>query len=181
MEVTPPDTNHGPSFPCAGFHLGWRRTPKNADGAVTALAPTCHRCYTARVTARTAAEAHFARRRSEPEYAAAYERAARRVAMFDDLVRSLEARRQELGLSKAELARRADMAPAAVRRLFSQQHKNPTLSSLVALADALCLHLRVGPIDNLSKSSRSTERAGTATTVATAEHSPALGTRRRTA
>jgi len=57
--------------------------------------------------------------------------------MFDDVVRSLDARREELGMTKAELARRADMPSAVIRRLFSQQHKNPTLTSLVAIADAL--------------------------------------------
>jgi transcriptional regulator with XRE-family HTH domain len=57
--------------------------------------------------------------------------------MFDDLVRSLDTRRQELGLTKADLAQRSKLPPAAVRRLFSQQHKNPTLTTLVAIADAL--------------------------------------------
>ena len=63
-----------------------------------------HKCYTTPVKPRTAAEEHLARRRSEPEYAAAYETASRRIAMFDDVVRSLDARREELGLTKAELS-----------------------------------------------------------------------------
>lgn len=88
---------------------------------------------------RTAAEQYLAQRRSDPAYERAYEAASRRIGMFDDVVRSLDARRQELGMSKAELARRADMPPAVVRRLFSQQHKNPTLTTLVAIADALDL------------------------------------------
>jgi transcriptional regulator with XRE-family HTH domain len=61
------------------------------------------------------------------------------MAMFDDVICSLDARRVEIGLTKAELARRADMPPAAVRRLFSQQQKNPTLTTLIAIADALDL------------------------------------------
>jgi transcriptional regulator with XRE-family HTH domain len=61
--------------------------------------------------------------------------------MFDDVVHSLDSRRVELGLTKAELARRADMPAAAVRRLFSQQQKNPTLSTLIAIADALNLRV----------------------------------------
>jgi transcriptional regulator with XRE-family HTH domain len=62
--------------------------------------------------------------------------------MFDDVVHSLDSRRVEMGLTKAELARRADTPPAAVRRLFSQQQKNPTLSTLVAIADALDLRIK---------------------------------------
>ncbi|MGH9129858.1 MAG: helix-turn-helix domain-containing protein [Acidimicrobiales bacterium] len=64
--------------------------------------------------------------------------------MFDDVVRLLDARRLRLGITKAELARRADMPAAVVRRLFSQQHKNPTLTTLVALADSLGLKLTLG-------------------------------------
>lgn len=153
--------------------------PWAMTGAATTLATACHRCYGQPVRPRTAAEEHFARRRSEPEYTTAYEAAARRVAIFDDIVRSLDVRRKELGLSKAELARRADMAPAAVRRLFSHQHKNPTLTSLVALTDALDLYLRLGPLDSSSQSSMSIE--GADTTVATSAPSAVHGTHRRSA
>ena len=91
------------------------------------------------MTARTATEDYLRLRLGDPEYAAAHEAAARRVSMFDGVVRALDSRRVELGLTKAELAKRADMRPAVVRRLFSQQHKNPTLTTLVAIADALDL------------------------------------------
>ena len=100
---------------------------------------------------RTAAEKHLDRQLSDPSYASAYERASRRTAMFDDVVRSLEARREELGMTKAELARRADMPPAVIRRLFSQQHKNPTLASLAAIADALELKICVAPGESLPR------------------------------
>ncbi len=130
--------------------------------------------------ARSSAENYFVRRRSEPEYGAAYEIASRRIAMFDDVVRSLDARREELGLSKAELARRADMPPAVVRRLFSQQHKNPTLATLVAIADALELRLLMassGPAaDTLGMDNRDHPASG-----AIDVPSPASGTRQRTA
>jgi DNA-binding phage protein len=91
---------------------------------------------------RTAAEDRFATLRSEPKYGQAYQVASRRIAMFD-VVRSLDARRQELGLTKADIAVRANMPAAAVRRLFSQQQKNPTLITLVAIADALDLSIPV--------------------------------------
>lgn len=130
---------------------------------------------------RTAAEEHLALGRMEPAYAAAYEVASRRVAMFDDVVRSLDARRGELGMTKTELARRADMPPAVVRRLFSQQHKNPTLTSLVAIAEALDLRLCVAPRDMLSRRPASADHDGSNPTEATPTPSRASGTRRRTA
>jgi DNA-binding phage protein len=97
------------------------------------------------MTGRTAAEEYLRLRRQDPEYAAAYEAAARRVSMFDEVVRELESRRTTLGLTKAELAKRAGMPPAVVRRLFSQQHKNPTLTTLVAIAEALGLTFHLAP------------------------------------
>ena len=92
-------------------------------------------------TTRTGADRYSARRTSEPGYAEAYDEARRRIAAIDRLVRTLDERREELGLSKAELARRAELAPEAVRRLFSVDSPNPTIGTLTALADALGLEL----------------------------------------
>lgn len=89
----------------------------------------------------TGAEKYFEEQLRSPEYRDAYEEAQRRIAQVDELVRALDGRREELGLSKAELARRADLAPEAVRRLFSIESPNPTASTLAALADALELDL----------------------------------------
>jgi transcriptional regulator with XRE-family HTH domain len=131
---------------------------------------------------RTAAEERFARLRSEPEYGEAYPTASRRVEMFDEVMRSLDARRQELGLTKADLADRANMPAAAVRRLFSQQQKNPTLTTLVAIADALNLQISTVPRDsNVDRSAaRSSRRLGPSEPNTEAP-SRISGTRRRTA
>jgi len=102
------------------------------------------------VKSKTASERYLDLRRTDPDYAEAFETASRRVAMFDDVVHSLDARRVELGLTKAELARRADMPPAAIRRLFSQQQKNPTLTTLVAIADAVDLRVIAIAVDGLN-------------------------------
>src|SRR3546814_7802458 len=90
----------------------------------------------------TGAERYLAGQLADPEYRDAYDEARRRIAQVDELVRALDGRRVELGLSKAELARRADLAPEAVRRLFSIESPNPTASTLAALADALELEDR---------------------------------------
>jgi len=78
---------------------------------------------------------------------AAHEAAARRIRRIDELVRAIDARRVELGWTKAELARRAGMPPEAVRRLFSVEGPNPTAATLVALADALDLELVARPAE----------------------------------
>jgi DNA-binding phage protein len=90
---------------------------------------------------RTGAERYLAKHRKSPEYRALYEEARRRIGQVDAIVRALDHRRETLGISKAELARRADLAPEAVRRLFSVDSPNPTAMTLAALADALDLDL----------------------------------------
>jgi ribosome-binding protein aMBF1 (putative translation factor) len=86
------------------------------------------------------------RRRQDPEYRATYERAAREVAQTDAVIRQLDALRADLGISKAELARRVDRNASSVRRLFTASQVRPELPLIVALADALGAELRVVPL-----------------------------------
>ena len=85
------------------------------------------------------------RRMQDPEYRAAYERAARELAQTDAVIRQLDALRIDLGISKAELARRVNRNASSVRRLFTASHVRPELPLIVALADALGAELRVVP------------------------------------
>ena len=94
---------------------------------------------------RTGAERYFAKQVRDPEYRRAYEVARERIARTDALVRSLDARRVALGMTKAELARAAGVQPEAVRRLFTVEAPNPTAATLIALADALDLEIVVRP------------------------------------
>ena len=82
-------------------------------------------------------------RMQDPEYWAAYERAAREVAQTDTVIRQLDLLRVDLGMSKAELARRVDRNASSVRRLFTASQARPELPLIVALADALGAELRV--------------------------------------
>lgn len=91
----------------------------------------------------TAAERYLQAKLNDAEYAAEYEAASRRIHQIDVLVRKLDERRSDLELSKAELARRSGLRAEVVRRLFSTGNPNPTLSTLVALADALELEIGV--------------------------------------
>lgn len=97
------------------------------------------------MTTRTGAERYFEQQRSNPDYEAAYKEATARITAIDHLVRSLDRRREERGLSKAQLARQAGLPPEAVRRLFTMRSPNPTATTLVALARALDLDLVAAP------------------------------------
>ena len=95
---------------------------------------------------RTGAERYFAERAKSPEFGKAYDEARRRIDQIDRLVRTLDDRRDELGLSKAGhitymRTDGVDIAPEAVRRLFSAVAPNPTIATLTAIADSLDLEL----------------------------------------
>ncbi|MGH9248975.1 MAG: helix-turn-helix domain-containing protein [Acidimicrobiales bacterium] len=97
--------------------------------------------YSWLMDARTGAERYLAGRLRDPEYRQAYSRARKRIEQVDRVIRALDERREQLELSKAELARRAEMPPEAVRRLFSAERPNPTLQTLASIAEALGLEL----------------------------------------
>lgn len=125
-------------------------------------------------TPRTAAERYLAERLQNPEYRAAYESVRNRIARIDTMIRAFDARREELDLSKAELARRAGIPPEAVRRLFSTERQNPTLVTVLALADALELDVVPVPRKVAARAGRRSSRVPTS-------RSGAAGTPRRTA
>lgn len=97
--------------------------------------------------ARTGAERYLNERRADADYELAYEAARRRIDQIDSIIRVLDQRRCNLELSKAELARRANLRPEVIRRLFSAENPNPTLSTLVALAEALEMELAAEPLE----------------------------------
>ncbi|MFA5787042.1 MAG: helix-turn-helix transcriptional regulator [Actinomycetota bacterium] len=90
---------------------------------------------------KTAFGRYFDKRMEDPEFRGAYEEARARIAAIDHLVASLDAEREEKGLSKAELARRMGVRPEAVRRLFTAPSPNPTLDTVVGAARALGLRV----------------------------------------
>jgi DNA-binding phage protein len=117
--------------------------------------------------ARTGAERYLARRLEDPDYQRAFESSSERIAMTDAVIDAFNNRREELNLTKAELARRAGVKPEVIRRLFSAERPNPTLATLVALAGAMDLEFRPRPRRRLPRT--------------TPARSAAAGTRRRTA
>ena len=97
----------------------------------------------------TGAEQYFrARAEKSDEYREALAAARERIAAVDAVVRALDDRRRALGLSKADLARQAGMRPEVVRRLLGAGTANPTLSTVVSLASAMSLDVRIsGPTE----------------------------------
>ena len=78
----------------------------------------------------------LARRFQDPEFRAEYDRASSDIEQTIALLRSLDARREEVGISKAELARKIGKRPEVVRRLFSAGG-NPELNTVTAMAAVL--------------------------------------------
>jgi len=93
----------------------------------------------------TGAERYLAGRLADDQYREDFAVARERIEQVDSVIRSFDSRRKELHLTKAELARRAGVKPEAIRRLFSVERPNPTLTTLVALAGALGLEIQTTP------------------------------------
>lgn len=75
------------------------------------------------------------------------ERAAafrRQIDMVDELMLGIDDRRIELGMSKAELARRVDRDASSIRRLFTSGG-NPEITLVAALAEAVGMRITLRP------------------------------------
>ena len=90
-------------------------------------------------------ERRRAERMRDPEFRAAYEQAAGAIAQTDHIIRTLDELRVEMGVSKAELARRIDRNASSIRRLFTAQQARPELPLIAEIAEALGLRITVVP------------------------------------
>ncbi len=90
-------------------------------------------------------ERRRAERMRDPEFRAAYEQAAGAIAQTDYIIRTLDELRAEMGISKAELARRIDRNASSIRRLFTAHQVRPELPLITAVAEALGLRLALVP------------------------------------
>jgi ribosome-binding protein aMBF1 (putative translation factor) len=88
-------------------------------------------------------ERRRAERMRDPEYREAYERTAREIEQTDQVIRALDSLRVDLGISKAELARRIDRNASSIRRLFTASRARPELPLVASIADALGAEVRV--------------------------------------
>jgi len=92
----------------------------------------------------------------DQEFRVAYERTTREIEQTDQIIRELDAMRLDLGMSKAELARRINRNASSIRRLFTTNGSRPELPLIAAIADALGAEVRLMPKKSASK--RSTHR-----------------------
>jgi ribosome-binding protein aMBF1 (putative translation factor) len=86
-----------------------------------------------------------ARKLADPTARERYERTRRSVALTRQVLQAIDARREEAGLSKAELAERVGAHRSAVRRLLTSEASNPTLKTVAELLDVLGLELTLRP------------------------------------
>jgi DNA-binding XRE family transcriptional regulator len=94
-------------------------------------------------TGTTHHDRRLARRlREDPEFRAEFERQRREITQIDLVVRQLDELREEVGMSKAELARAIGKAPSSIRRFFTAD-VNPELRTVAAIADVLGARVEV--------------------------------------
>jgi DNA-binding phage protein len=81
-----------------------------------------------------------------PRFAAEYARARAEIGAIDDLIRALDEQRVAIGMTKAELARRVSTSPEIVRRLLTADDANPTMETVLRIAEAVGLRLTLEPV-----------------------------------
>ncbi len=80
-----------------------------------------------------------------PSFAAEYKRAGAEIRAIDDFIREVEAARLELGMTKADLARKVSTTPEAMRRLLTSGDANPTLHTVLHVLEAVGLRFTLTP------------------------------------
>lgn len=96
-------------------------------------------------SARAGSGKRFARRLASPASQARYEHKRDTLIAVRRILQAIEEERERQQLSKAELASIAGMPPAAVRRLLTAEGSNPTLRTVVSVADALGFEIELKP------------------------------------
>lgn len=95
---------------------------------------------------KTGFDRYFTARMKDPSFSSEYKSARAETDAIDALLRSLDAARENAGLTKGALASIAEMKPEQVRRLFTAKSSNPTVATLVKLASALNCRVEVTPL-----------------------------------
>ncbi len=93
--------------------------------------------------AKTSFDRRFDRWMQEPEFAESYALHRARIDAIDTLMRAIDEERERRKMTKADLARRIDAEPAAIRRLFTESRPNPQIGRLVDMAHELGLEITV--------------------------------------
>ncbi len=78
---------------------------------------------------------------SDPDFADGYQRSRARIDAIDGILQELDLERERRGLAKADIARKLNLQPAAIRRLLTGPEQNPKIGRLIDLAHALDLEV----------------------------------------
>lgn len=117
-------------------------------------------------TPKTGFDKWVGKKMKRPTFAETYRTTRKHIDTVDGLVRALDHIREDSGISKAELARTIDAKPEIIRRLFTKEGVNPTLQTIVEIAGALGLELRLVPITGKKAPPKAAARAKAARAVA---------------
>ncbi|MFH1105422.1 MAG: helix-turn-helix transcriptional regulator [Actinomycetota bacterium] len=115
----------------------------------------------------TAYEQYRAKRLAAPAFRALYEQKRAEIEMIDTILSHIEQRREELGLSKADLARLVGARPESVRRLLSARNSNPTLFTVTKLASVLGMQIDIKTTVSAKKLGPKVRKAARELTTAT--------------
>ena len=116
----------------------------------------------------TAYRQYRAERLADPELKALYEQKGAEIDTIDTILSHIEERREELGLSKADLARLVGTRPESVRRLLSNRSSNPTLFTVMKLASVLGMEIDIKATLSAQELGPEVRRAAKDLTAATA-------------
>ena len=83
------------------------------------------------------------RDRREPGFTMAVEAELAEIRAFDDVVNVILDRLSELGWTREDLAARADLNAASLRRLLTSPSANPTFATMTSIAEALGLRIDI--------------------------------------
>ncbi len=83
----------------------------------------------------------------DPEFQREFELESLRIATIDNIIGALDAAREELAMSKADVARAIGGQGSVVRRLFSSDSISPTLTSITEVAAAVGMRIVAVPMD----------------------------------
>lgn len=75
-----------------------------------------------------------------------------RIQGIDRVMNQIEDARDEIGITKAQLARAINAKPASVRRLLSSKKPNPTIGTISEIAAVLGYSLTLSPLSSQERS-----------------------------
>jgi DNA-binding phage protein len=109
----------------------------------------CYDPFMAQKRRKTGFDRYLEEQLGRPAFRKAYAQARADIEPTDVVVRALlgtlDAARDAQHLTKAQLARRMDTKPEVLRRLFTAEAANPTLSTVVKVASALGYKVQLVP------------------------------------